>query len=235
MTTIEEIKTPSKFVYLHFHCTIEGCSNVFVKCSKEVAELFMKDLHFLYEFVQINSLNGGDPEFSLTHVDITICDQIIENKDCSHNCPTCLPKNKKWCRSDTFDKHQHTKNPTLIQEGNLFYYKRTDLFKSVMLYTFFELINKLKKIADGNLIILDFDNKIINKGNINKITLECDEKTIFSIATPTFKVEEYADFTWAEPIELNDIQLLSVINKITDFLGEFNEEHNSKKLILHTE
>lgn len=230
-----KIKVPSKFVYLHFHCEIDGCANVFVKCPLKVARQFMNDLLFLNEFVELSSLNGGDPEFPLRSVDITICDKIIENKNCSHNCPSCLLKNKKSCDPDfIFDEHNHNRKQTLIQEGNIFYYHQTDLFQSVILYTIFDLIKKIKENVT-NSVILDHHNQIIKNTNISKISLEIDGKEVISINTPGLKVIEHHLFTWVEPIEGNDLQWLTVINKLIEIHDIIDQiECNSKILILQT-
>lgn len=46
-------------VFLHLHCSVEGCSNVFVKCEKSDAEKLLENLEILNQFVEICILNGG--------------------------------------------------------------------------------------------------------------------------------------------------------------------------------
>ena len=241
MAEHKEKKIPLRLkpVYLHLHTTIEGCANVFVKCSREEADQFMENLDFLQEFVEITSLDGGDPEFPLTSVDIEICDKIIENKDCSHNCPTCLPKNKKWCKEDwSSDKHTHTPNPPLKQDGHLFYYKETDLFGSLILYTIYDLVKKIKE-SNTKIKIINGDAEVTKRANIDLIVLEIDEKEVMSIDVPSLRIEEFKynwdpqGMTWVEPAKDRDsLEWLRVINDLIKIVELVEESESKSKMLI---
>ena len=70
-------------IFLHLHCREEGCSNVFVKCNWSDTEQFLQNLPLLYQFVEITTLNGGDPEFPLTDVNFAVYCDIILNQTCA--------------------------------------------------------------------------------------------------------------------------------------------------------
>jgi len=191
-------------VYLHFHTTVKGCANVFVKCCRKDAKLFIKNIPFLDQFVTIKSLDGGEVTLPLTSIDIKICKKIIPHKDCTHYCPLCLQKNKKWCQQE-LNQHIHTSNPILIQKGDLLYYKETDLFESIILYTLDNLVDLFKK----NQMIIN-----IKDEHINQITLKIDGKKSYSIKLPYLRIQQCSQFTWVEPDNANNIEWIRVINDL---------------------
>ena len=241
-------------VYLQLHCTVEGCSNVFVKCERSDAEEFLANSEFLYEFVEINTLNGGDPELPLTKVNFELYHGVINNQHCENYCDRCLiiepvlqmyspffsGQNRTWkCHYDySWDKKPHEHKCQISQDGNLFYYKKTDLFESTMLYC---LLSLIRKIVDSSVepMITDKNGNILTKSDrVTKIILSVDNNIEFSIDLPgdakceiSHRSWEKRPSVWFQAIEQNNVEWIKTINLLVEMF-EMLSDMDSNNLIL---
>ncbi len=239
---------PTKKVFIHLHCRIEGCSNVFVKCNVCDANDFFQNWEILNEFVEIYTLNWGDTQFKLNKVNMALCTEIFQNQTCENYCDICTIKNKykykNWECKFLGDK-LHLHDCGLVSDGNLFYYKETTLFESIMLYCFQSLIKQMIRQYGVKIKIVDsMGNSISDYENVKvtKVELIMDSESRFGIDFPTsnfsIKHRNWDKFpeVWFEPIKLNNVALIGIINKFVEMYKEIiNSDSEKKKLIITQE
>ncbi len=208
----------SDSVFIHFHYTKEKCNNIFVKCNGFDADKFLENLLFIDKSCNINN-------FCMDKVKTNIYTEIFVNQHCENYCDICLIKNQykynnRMC--DLTQKHSH--DCKLISDGNFFYYLKTNLFESVMLYCLCSLMKTM--VVNPNVtthIINDQKHSVEKSDCIIKIDLTIDEKIGFEIDLPLSKCQlfihpENRKLTWFEPIQLNDVTLIKIINNFAEML-----------------
>lgn len=209
-------------VYLHLHCTIEGCSNVFVRCPRTEAQQFLAYWPVLCQCVEVCTLNGGDPEFSLGNVTIELLYGVIGNQHHEMCCDLCAIDQEIKLASD----HKFP----LLSRGNLFYYKKTDLFEAVMLYSIVDLLKQLSQ-QHVKTIFADVETK-----KVRQLNLSIDNVLTCSVDIPESRYEIIntwnGSFTWLEPIELGDVKLITAVNGLVKMYELAKQNPNSDKQLV---
>lgn len=235
-------------VLLNFHTGEYGCIHVYAKCSKSVAEEFIKNVPVLNEYVMLLAVNGGACRDMLRDViKIKIaskiklhnyklcplyktCDDSDEDYDDLNNCNgdmSLIIKSKKIIPFPTNpdiyvsnDSDYYRPNPTTT---NVYVSCDSDLFESITMYSIMSIIHQ----------ILELNVKASYKNNIiTKIQLTCNNELVMNFNVPDM-YHCPDDFNpWIEPLKNTDINLINTINDLVLVL-KYARAHKSdmKELI----
>ncbi len=237
---------PKTTGFIHMHYGVQNCSNVFIKCNVSDAYKLFENLPLLNMFVKINTLNSEKSDFMLNKVKMSVCTEILENQSCKEYCDICLIKNsykyKNWnCEkvSNIYKCHSHY--AYIKSSGDLYYYKKTNLFESTMLYCLQSLIKEMIEQLDVKIIISDSMGNYINDSKfvqIQKVTLIIDSEKKISVKIPmtNFQIKPLKSsnfpFFLFEPITLNDIKLISTVNDFVKIYKTIIDYDSKNKLLI---